>query len=722
MSSTLLRDDAATRQPAETQAATTRGATDRLVAAYDVWTAIGFLAAILLALRGQQLITHREYPLDGPLFFAAAIATFLWSVARTPLAQDVRWSQSARQMRLPLYERAAALIGNVEVRAWLALASVLAAVLAYMGFAGNHFSAVGTTSWVAAIVCFVLATAERPTSDWRASGRGWLARDRWTVSLTRVGLALIAITLVAVFFRAYRLAAIPAEMTSDHAEKLLDVHDVLNGQYRIFFPRNTGREAVQFYLTAALIRFTPLEISHLALKVGTALFGILAVPLTYLLGRELYGRGVGLLAAAFLAISHWHVAIARVGLRFPFTAAFAVPTLYFVFRAFRYNRRNDWLAAGLVLGLGLHTYIPMRIVPLLLVALVLIKAAFDLVERSRGGAVGETSSPAGAFPEASSLTLRFWVNALLGGVASLLVFLPLLRFMRDFPEIFWFRVLSRSSDVERQVATDTWRVFLGNVKNALLMFNYRGDQVWVNTIPGSPALGWVTAALFLLGVAYLFWRLLEYEDRRSVYVMVSLFVLLLPSVMSLAYPGENPSVVRAGGAVPLATLIAALPLYLAARHLHRSFGRNGTLLAGALVAVLLIPAARYNYKWYFVDYDQQFRQAAWNATEMGEVVRAFAESVGDMDHAYHVGYPYWVDTRNIAINAGDITWNNVILDINQVRAQASDPAPKLYLVHPDDQQSLAVLQSTFPGSQVTRYQSKTPGRDFMVVFVPPGLR
>ena len=37
-------------------------------------------------------------------------------------------------------------------------------------------------------------------------------------------------------------------------EKLLDVNDVLHGQFSIFFPRNTGREAFQFYLIAATVK------------------------------------------------------------------------------------------------------------------------------------------------------------------------------------------------------------------------------------------------------------------------------------------------------------------------------------------------------------------------------------------------------------------------------------------------------------------------------------
>ena len=100
------------------------------------------------------------------------------------------------------------------------------------------------------------------------------------------------------------------------------------------------------------------------------------------------------------------------------------------------------------------------------------------------------------------------------------------------------------------------------------------------------------------------------------------------------------------------------------------------------------------------------------------MVRGFADSVGDMNRAYHVAYPHWADTRNIAINAGDITWRNAILDIQQARSHVNDPAPKLYLLHVDDQKSLAFLQSLFPEGQVRRFRSKTPGKDFLIFFVP----
>ena len=74
-------------------------------------------------------------------------------------------------------------------------------------------------------------------------------------------------------------------MVSDHAEKLLDVWDVLHGQTSIFFPRNTGREAIQMYLTAGIIQLFHTGYTFLSLKIGTVLAGLLTLPYIYLLGQ-----------------------------------------------------------------------------------------------------------------------------------------------------------------------------------------------------------------------------------------------------------------------------------------------------------------------------------------------------------------------------------------------------------------------------------------------------
>jgi Dolichyl-phosphate-mannose-protein mannosyltransferase len=671
-----------------------------------VWRSGAFLIALTVASWGQRMIERRQQVVDGLILLGLAAVLLVAAIRRSPHRRTIlAWLAPPAQSSI---DDLGPLVTSRQARLVLWVCTV--AGVAYLEFADNRVSSSPLTAWLLAIACFLLNTVDRPRLT---PPRRWPSAS--------IGLALGGIITLAAFFLFFRLAAVPAEMTSDHAEKLLDVNDVLHGQWSIYFPRNTGREAIQFYLTAALVHWTSLPLSHLALKVGTALLGLLAVPFTFLLGRQLFGTKVGLLAAAFLAVSHWHVTLSRVGLRPSLTAVFAVPTLYFLFRALRGNRRNDWLACGLVLGLGLYGYTSMRVVPVLTILLIVLHAALDAVYRFARREPATGNGPRHGEVKAA-LGRRYWINALLAGLACLVVTLPMLRYMVDNPRMFWFRALTRVSSTERFLPVNLGSVVLDNLKNALLMFNYRGDVVWVTTVPFDPALDWMTGALFVLGVAFLLWRVLATRDRWSFYALLSLVMLLMPSVLSLAFPGENPSSSRAGGAAPLAMLVAALPLALVGVNLGRDWGYWGRRLAAGLGLLAVATSGALTYQWYFVQYDAQYRASAWNSREMAAVIQAFVGRGGDLRHAYHIGYPHWVDTRAIAINAGDITWRNGITDVNQVRAHTDDPAAKLYLVHPNDAASLGLLQALFLGGHASIYSSKTPGKDFVMFEVPAGRR
>jgi hypothetical protein len=655
---------------------------------------------LIFAITGQWLIT-RQVPnfQTGVVSYAISLVLFLLILLDWPPAALFPLPD------LPIFRHLRPITTNAKLRLIFVVGMLILTAMAFVGFAGNSLMG-GIWPWLGTILLFLVSFAEIPDFDKENpihSLTSW-----WQRVDKRVLAFLLGIILLATFFRFYRLATVPAEMSSDHAEKLIDVQDILDGQRPIFFPRNTGREAIQFYLTAFLVRFTPLQVNHLALKVGTAIVGIFAIPFIYLLGKEFYGRGAGLLAAFFLAISHWHVAITRVGLRFPFTAAFATPALYFLFRAFKTNRRNDWLAASLILGIGLHTYTAMRIVPLLFVVLIGLKLTLDglLILRER------------PLPKINSWSAEFLQNALLSGFFICLLFLPLLRVIIDDPTAFWLRTLSRAQTTESPAVSELLWVFLNNIKNALLMFNLNGDVVVVNTIPGSPVLGLVSAALFVLGMFYLFWRLIPHNDRRSLYIFVTLFFLILPSILSLAYPQENPSVVRTGGAVPWVMLVTAMPLAVILTRMRNLPANSGKLVMGSVIAILAISAIFYNYNWYFFHYDASIRRSLWNSTEMGLVLGEFVEGGGDWENAYHIPYPHWVDSRNIGINAGNVRWANTLSDDKWFGNHSRTPGAKLYLLFPDDIESMRRLMWLFPRGQTEIYDSPWEGKDFIIYRIP----
>ncbi len=247
---------------------------------------------------------------------------------------------------------------------WL-LISAGSALIAFFLFGGNRFNFLNLTFWALSILAAVFGVAGMPQRGW--TGR---VRKRWT---NRFGPLVIRVSpwnllwagffFITIYFRFHWLGTVPADMFSDHAEKLLDVKDVLDGKYPIFFLRNTGREAFQFYWTALMIRLFDSGISFASLKIGTALAGVFALPFVYGIGKKFANRWVGLAAMLLCGVAYWPNVISRVALRFAFYPMFTAPAFYFLICGLTERKRWQLILSGIFLGIGLQGYSAMRIVP-----------------------------------------------------------------------------------------------------------------------------------------------------------------------------------------------------------------------------------------------------------------------------------------------------------------------------------------------------------------------
>jgi hypothetical protein len=140
-------------------------------------------------------------------------------------------------------------------------------------------------------------------------------------------------------------------------------------------------------------------------------------------------------------------------------------------------------------------------------------------------------------------------------------------------------------------------------------------------------------------------------------------------------------------------------------------------IAWAAGILLLIWASSQNYDLVFNQYKKQYDLASWNTSEMGKVIRGFTEMTGNSDTAWLVGYPHWVDSRLVMINAGFPMQDNAIWPQN-FQDTLDDPDPKLFLVNIDDLPAIEALQSLYPRGWLKKYESKYENKDFMLFFVP----
>jgi 4-amino-4-deoxy-L-arabinose transferase-like glycosyltransferase len=354
-------------------------------------------------------------------------------------------------------------------------------------------------------------------------------------------MAVLLLTVaVAAFFRLYRLDAIPPGLYADEA---IDANDALlawrSGDFRVFYPENNGREGLVINVQAVVLGLIG-QSRPWVVRLPGALFGTLAVGGLYLLAKQLGLPRTAWLAAWLLAASFWHIGVSRFGTRVVAAPFFLVWALWLWGEAGK-SARHWWLwamGAGLMYGLGFHTYPAYRLTPLLLLCLV------------------------GRYP--------IKVSAIATAMAALVI-LPLAIYALRQPEIF----LHRWHDLPSLTVHD----LVANTVRMLGMFNFAGDANPRHNLTGRAMLWWPVGLLFLVGAVI--------AARRQRVLLAWLVVGVVPAI--LANEGV-PHSWRAVLAAPAAFLLAALGMeWLTERYRRR-------WLAPVLAAVVAIESANSYFR------------------------------------------------------------------------------------------------------------------------------
>src|SRR5258706_1383685 len=585
---------------------------------------------------------------------------------------------------------------------------------AFYMLGGNRFTGLNLTLWICAIFFHLWAFWVREPRSITLPPpkiKEFFARTEWTLRVTRWGLLILVVAIVAVLFRTHRLDTVAPEMTSDHAEKLADVYDIPQGMYSIYFPRNTGREPLYIYLCALVSHW--FGVSFLTLKVVAVIGGLLTLPFIYLLGQELGSKRIGLLAVAFASIAYWPSVIERFGLRISFYPLFAAPALYYFFRGLRRQKRNDFILAGAALGIGLNGYTPFRIMPVALIVLFIIYLLHLRDARTR-------------------LRTMVWFGLL--ALTAWVFVIPLARFAIEYPGIFLGRALSRVSTAERPFSGPVWQLFLGNLWNALKEFNCQDGNTWAHSVPQRPALDVVSGALFLIGVSLVLIRYMRDRHWKNLMILLAIPLLQMPSILSLAFPDENPTLSRTGGALVPVFLLVGFGLDGLLNGFVGSMGSGQrsdenegrthstslrrSLFPAVVILGLFAVSFMQNYDLIFNQYYSEYRRSAWITRDMGNVMRDFMNRGGSANQVRIVPYPYCVDTRLAPIWSGRPELGDIAIMRGNLESTVAAHEAKLFMFQPQDIATGDLLKKLYPNGTLTIFHAFMEDHNFYVFSVP----
>ncbi len=432
-------------------------------------------------------------------------------------------------------------------------------------------------------------------------------------------LAVLAVTLLALFLRVWQLNQVPPGLWWDEATQGLDAAELLHGVFRIFYTSALGKEPLYIYLTApfAAAWFG----APFAVRLAGALLSVLMVPALFACGRALFfehpraGAWAGLAAAILWTTNFWAQSISRIGFQ---VNAFPLVLTVAVLAWLNYARRPDArrsLTFGALAGLTLYTYLAARFTPALWVAL------FLLLPRDRRRAMRPTVG-----------------RAIL---AFALVALPIAVYFALHPQDFFGRIntfgVTQGAAAVVKPETLSWaasytlKAFLGIL----------GDPIARHNLPDQPSFTPVAAGLFALGAVVGLAAVALRRHQGALTALLWWALLCIPAILSRS---STPHYPRLFGALPAAMLIAALPFGFAAQGLLRVRRRAVAPVMGLLLAALLVFETTHLARAYFVDWAQKtdlytfFQQDLWT---VGEQVRARPGAVGVV--ALNEGYGKQLD-------------------------------------------------------------------------------
>ena len=400
--------------------------------------------------------------------------------------------------------------------------------------------------------------------------------------------SVLLIFACGIFFRFFDLNDIPPGVHYDEAFNGLDAISTLeSGDYKIFYTRNTGREGL--HINAEAFFFKLFGVNNFGLRFANALWGTLAIIGMFFLLREFKFSRLAILAGTFaLAFSFWHLDFSRTAYRGIMVPMVLIWLFYFFMRGLNRPRYKflNFTVAGILLGLGFHTYIAFRAVPLIFLALGAILIKFH-----------------------KNFIRIYWRYAIIFVAVSISIALPIFIYFSNHKEELRVRTESVSIFDNPNISWTT--SFRKSFLTHLRAFIWNGDANPRYNFNRQPLFPPVWQVFLLAGFALSAREIyLNFKKKRmakkegvifeptgtfyaSLIAQISFWIMLIPGVLSIE---GIPHSLRIIGVIPASIIFLTLPFQILSgyfkKHKKTAYAVGLIFLVGGILQVYT-----YFFRW-----------------------------------------------------------------------------------------------------------------------------
>ena len=625
------------------------------------------LGAAGFVLLGQGVyLQNSKDTWPGGVFVGLGLLLFL-------LAYRVRSTRSLPQWLLQL-----AVWLRVQPAQAVCLYLAVGAAFAARFFAGNSSYMISPpqawVAWSLAIGLVLVGTGQKV---------GWP-----TLYPRRELLALSILLGLALIVRVYDIGGLPAALTGDEGSTGRAAVDWVTG--RLANPFVTAWYSFpSLFFAIPAVSIALFGHTYAALRLPAVLAGTLTVVGLYWFARPMFGRWVAALSAIWLASSHFHIHFSRIGLNNIWDGLFMVSVLGLFWRGWTSERRNYFVAAGLVLGFSQYFYTSARAIPIILLVWLALNWWFDRPHVRR------------CLPDLFHLFLVAFVTCL-----------PLLLFYLGHLDQFsapinrvsifsrnWIEVTSA------RLGLDPWQLLLFNLRDAALAFTTVPLRSWYNN--QTPLLLAEPAAFFILGVA-----MMGLKRRDPRHWLLGLW--LLSMIVIAAFTESTPAGQRFVLGAPVAVLVAALGLVTISKWTLESWP-GGRKWVHGLVILAVTVAVGADLRFYFWDYIPE-RGAGDVNTQVASQLASYLVAYPESSVVFFFGPPRmaYAGFSTLAFIAPQVKGIDVVEPLTTKPDWGDLIPPSAFVFLPERELEWKWVQLRYPGGSLRWFQAADGKRLFLL--------
>lgn len=416
--------------------------------------------------------------------------------------------------------------------------------------------------------------------------------------MKKIYLLLLAILLIAGFLRFYGLSSNPPALTWDETAWGYNAYSLGTdgkdefGKFLPFtFLESFGDYKPPLYAYLDVLPIKVLGLNEFATRLPSALFGTLAVLLTFFLVKRIFKNSkdsdyYALAASFFLAISPWHILLSRAAFEANI-ASFLIIFGVWSFLAAVQNKKWYLIMSAIAFALSFYTFNTARVVSPILVLFLAIVYRKQL--------------------------WKIKAAVILAGVIGLLVFLPTFKFLLSpqagtrFQEVNIFSDTSIVKTSNQEIVNDGNAFLSKIIHNRRFLYgldylkhyfdNLNPDFLFITGDKNPKFSTQTVGQMYIWDIPFLiFGILMLFKKRESHWWLVPLWLLI--GIVPAAFARETPHALRIENSLPMFQILVAYGFVQALQNINR----HKKIITYSLLILLAV-----NFIYFYHDYFSNYK-------------------------------------------------------------------------------------------------------------------